>query len=169
MATVTYRGRHPEPSVTFTDGPLEPWGPGRRPGAHNMVWAFPRNVPRPVPAVVAAWIAAVRRRHGPWFEVRFERGEWSRLLRDADALVPWPPVPDALCLILSKRARRRATRAWRRRERARRRRGGHAKVRHFLAWANLALVDAFVAGCRRPVTVGSAERAERTVDPLESR
>lgn len=160
MATVTYRGWHPEPSVTLSDRPLTPW-PGQS-GRRNYSWAFPRGVPRPVPAVVAAWLAAVRRREGPWFEVRFQHGEWQQLLIEADGLIPWPQLP------VSRRRKRRAIRAWRRVQRKARRRGAHAKIRHFLAWANPKLARAFVDGCRAPVVVGNEAGAERTYDPLDS-
>ncbi len=169
MATVVYRGAHPEPSVTLSDRPLNVWPgePGRGPGRHNYVWAFPRGVQRPVPAAVAAWVAAVRRREGPWFTVRFAHGEWQRLLAEADELVPWPPPP-TFDPPMSRRRTRRAIRAWSRRERKARRRGAHAKVSHFLAWANPKLATAFVAGCRSPLTVISAADASATYDPLDS-
>mgnify|MGYP001573649658 CR=1 FL=1 len=184
MAWVTARTWHPEPSVALPrlqedltrdmGAPLTPQGEFPR-GWPIDSWAFPRDVPRPVPAWVGLWLCGLRRREGPWFEVRLERGEWQRLYPHAIGLIPeWdrplaglPRGPWE-----SPTGHVRARRRWRRRqrkERARRLRRGapRLKARHFLAlWPDHA--EAFVRGCRGRYTVMNTEGYEATYDAAVS-
>lgn len=88
MAWVTYRGEHPEPSVTLpipSDGvAVLPW-PHRGASSVNEVVALPRGIRRRVSRWAGVWLAGARLRHGPWVEVRLEPGEWQACRQQA----PW--------------------------------------------------------------------------------
>lgn len=162
MALVTYHGPHLEPALAFPvidgDGELRPW-PIRGRSTRNEGCCFPREIPRRVPAVVAVWLAAARRREGPWFEVRLERGEWAPLRKRLAALVEPPPRP--LHIIGGARARRRAMRLWRKRCAE-----PMVKARHALLLTSPRLVESFLGGCRSPISIEN-ECGDRFVsDPL---
>jgi hypothetical protein len=85
LALVTFWGNHPEPSLGWPDGcALRPW-PARGRSKRNLSLAF-RKACHERPPLAALWLAAARKRSGPWFTVRFHRGEYERLYADlADA------------------------------------------------------------------------------------
>ena len=169
MSWVTYIGVHPEPSLGWPEitGVLRVW-PARGASSQNLSLCFPRGVPRKTPVLAALWLAAARRRDGPWFRVRLERGEWQEAC--ARWLASGLPTSRA-----EPEPRRRPLRTWRRRHRMWARR--HAKrVRQgrigLVAADVLALtspnhLSGFLAGCR-----GRYDAANRTgvvveFDPLK--
>lgn len=91
MAKVLYVGRHPEPSITMRvprpdNRPVWPFDVADEfDKRRNEAVAFPQGVWRPVSPFVAIYLAAVRRRTGPWFTVRLAKGEWDEIRRRA----PW--------------------------------------------------------------------------------
>lgn len=103
MASVRYKGNHPEPSITMriptADSlePVQPWDvAGEGDSRRNEVFAFPSGLWRPVSPFVAAYLRAIRRRHGPWFDVKLTREEWAEVRRRA----PWIRRPsDAARLV----------------------------------------------------------------------
>lgn len=92
-AIVRYRGEHQEPSFAFpilgATTPVLPFGTldlgaGYRSRRIESV-CLPANVWRPVNPFVAIYLAGIRRRHGPWFDVRLTPAQWQEIRRRA----PW--------------------------------------------------------------------------------
>lgn len=163
MALVTAWTRHPEPSLGWPDGcALRPW-PLRGSSKRNLSLCFPRGVPRETPALAALWLAAVRKRSGPWFEIRFHRGEFQAL---RDELVAagfvHPPIDRE---ISKKRGARGRRRAWRRARLI----GVPVKARDALRYLSPNAARDFVAGCFRPYesTSSAPETPWVRVDPLD--
>lgn len=88
MAVATYLG--PKFELAFAlpipkDGEeVRPW-PFRGKGQRNEAVVLEPGQPRRVHRWVALWLAAMRRKVGPWVRVRFEPGEWVACQRQA----PW--------------------------------------------------------------------------------
>lgn len=92
MAQVRYRGDHPEPSFAFPilgkDTPILPFGTLSAAGYRSRrieTTCLPQGVWRPVNPFIAIYLAAIRRRIGPWFDVRLSRPEWREIRKRA----PW--------------------------------------------------------------------------------
>ena len=83
MALVTYHGTHPEPSLGWPDGCRVAAHVMRGRSIRNLSLVFPRGLPRETPALAALWLAGVRRREGPWFEIHFHKGEYQKLVDQA--------------------------------------------------------------------------------------
>ena len=85
MAIVTYRGPHPEPSITMrvpNDGlDIHEHITLNKTNSVVTIIALPTGVPRPVSPFVALWLAAVRQPEGPWIDIRLARGEWAACQR----------------------------------------------------------------------------------------
>lgn len=94
MATVRYRGgegSHPEPSFAFpilgAHHPVLPYGfiAERYRSRRIESVCLPPGAWRPVNPFVAMFLAGIRRRHGPWFDVRLSPPEYREVRRRA----PW--------------------------------------------------------------------------------
>lgn len=96
MAQVRYRGgegSHPEPSFAFPilgkETPVLPYGNvDLDAGYHSRridSVSLPAGAWRPVNPFAAIYLAGVRKRSGPWFDVRLHPGEWREIQRRA----PW--------------------------------------------------------------------------------
>lgn len=160
MARVRSLSTHPELSFSLPgipdDGSRLDIGALRTATKRTYVWAFPRGVWREVPPLVALICAALRRREGPWLEVRLRKGEYRLLL---DRTSEWPRKGGAAM----PRASVRRMRRWRQQEAKRLRAGQRRKAVDFLQWVatprdktGCGFADAFLRGARGRYTTGNA-------------
>lgn len=159
MARVLYLGAHPEPSLSLPEapptGPLHPW-PARNATGRNICYAFPRGIERRVPALVALYLAGLRRREGPWFSIRLERGEYQALLAQ---VVGWrrrrePPMPGWAGHSI--RYKRRARRLWEQQHARDRARGRWLKAADVIAGWAPRQAEGFLRGYRGRYEVSNA-------------
>lgn len=105
MATVTYRGPRPELFISMPnptsdvlvdrDGNLVGWDRGED-GRRPRLWTaqrvrLDRDRPTQVGALFALGLAVIRRRPGPWFEVRLHPGEWAEVCARVHGLARYGP------------------------------------------------------------------------------
>ncbi len=171
MARVRSLSTHPELSISLPgipeDGGRLGIGAFRSSTKRTYVWAFPRGIWREVPPLVALICAALRRREGPWFDIRMRKGEYRLLLERTHE---WPRRGIAK----RPRASVRRMRRWRQYDAKMARAGRFRKATDFLAWAGTGrdpkgegFARGFLAGARGHYTVGNAQRlAVSTYDGL---
>ena len=153
MAVAVYRGTRPEVTLGWPDGSkdgdLRPW-PIRGSSKRNLSLTLERGRPTEAPPLAALWLCAVRRREGPWFTVRFHKGEYELLCQEAFRsgwLGGWLAYRITLLGLF-----RRVDQAY------------VVRAEHALRWTSPAHVEQFVEGCRKKYQAWSSNDSEELDD-----